>query len=658
MNICDSNGASCQPRPLEIYEVLGDDAVLLPLPVGEKGCLKKGWPQFTVAETKTPQYQAELESCDVAVLLGTQGNGICTLDCDDDDAADAVLRQNPWLENTLRTRGARGCNFWLRITGDIPKSCQVSLAGKIVGEWRADGNATKIAGVHPETGQPYQWLLRDKPLKIAFGQIVWPSDWTGSCIKTEFDHLVEKWGEPGETYIDKKTGQIRLGMLNQQHWAARLMLTHDCLFEPSESQFYSYVPDRGLWVPTTRATLKVDLAADLRQWGVENDVETPVLRRLTDGLLSSILRQAEGAAEAKGVFSHPRTLIHAANGMVDIIATPPVLRPFDRGYFSRNQTPYVWLPNADCPRFLGELLGSALDGDDIALLQRWVGSVLLGGNRAQRIMLLTGTAGGGKGTLMEIIEQVVGRENVAQLRTELLAERFELGRIVGRTLLCGKDVDADFLQEKGAHVLKAIVGHDLLTAERKGGNGAENFCGDFGVAVVANSRLRVRLQGDAGAWRRRLICINYLMPKPTHRIVNFARLLLDAEGPGIMRWAVDGASLHLKELEEHGDFQLTPAQLKRVDALLSESDSIRQFAEKSLSTNTETDVTVSEIIEAYVEFCNIMGWSPLPEHIVQRQLTDVMLDLFGISRSHDIKRLGRSQRGFKGVQLVKGDRAQ
>jgi phage/plasmid-associated DNA primase len=282
-----------------------------------------------------------------------------------------------------------------------------------------------------------------------------------------------------------------------------------------------------------------------------------------------------------------------------------------------------------------------------------LGSVLLGCNRAQRILLLTGTAGGGKGTLMEIIEHLVGLENVAQLRTEQLAERFELGRIVGRTLLCGKDVDANFLQEKGAHVLKAIVGHDLQTGERKGANSAVNFRGDFAVAIVANSRLRVRLQGDANAWRRRLISIDYVRPKPASRIENFARLLLKEESSGILRWGIEGAVLHKKELEEHGDFQLTQAQLHRVDALLSESDSLRRFGEERLAVEKNSDLTVSEIVEAYSAYCDHMNWTPLPENAVQRQLPDIMLDLFGAARRQDIRRDGRAQRGFKGVALLK-----
>ena len=638
----------------DVYQILGDDAVLLALPRGIKYPVADGWQKTTLATSRTPEYQQTLARSDLGVLLGRAGNGNCSIDCDCDDAAAALLASNPRFAETFQTRGARGRNFWLRITGDVPKSCNLSADGVKLGEWRADGNQTKISGTHPDTGNPYQWLTTTEPLNLAFTDIVWPVGWTADCIKTDFDRLIATWGEAGFFTTDEKTGVNSLRGLNQPHWAARLALVFDCLFEPSENQFYAYEPTRGLWTPKTKATLKTALAAELRTWGIKNRVESAVILKLSDRLLSDVLRQTEGVVEAKDAFTRPRKLIHTFNGMVDSAASPPALLPFSREYFSRNQTPVSWVDSSKCPRFYEQLLGSALDADDRSLLQRWIGSILLGGNRAQRLMLLTGTAGGGKGTLMEIIEHIVGSENVAQLRTALLAERFELGRVVGRTLLCGKDVDADFLQQKGAHVIKALVGHDLLTGERKGGNGVINFRGEFAVAITANSRLRVRLQGDISAWRRRLISIVYEKPKPEHRIENFARLLLAEEGPGILRWAAEGASLHLKELEEHGDFQLTPAQIHRVDALLSESDSLRRFAEEHLTADLASDVTVSEIVESYVGFCESMNWSPLAENAVQRALPDIMLDLFRASRRQDIKRDGRSQRGFKGVVLTIG----
>ena len=105
---------------------------------------------------------------------------------------------------------------------------------------------------------------------------------------------------------------------------------------------------------------------------------------------------------------------------------------------------------------------------------------------------------GGKSTLVRILEAIVG-QNVCQLRTDLLAERFETSRFIGKTLLAGKDVSGNFLHSRGAHVLKALVGDDQLSGELKGLNAAPPILGQFDVAITCNSHLRLKLDGDAEA---------------------------------------------------------------------------------------------------------------------------------------------------------------
>jgi phage/plasmid-associated DNA primase len=75
--------------------------------------------------------------------------------------------------------------------------------------------------------------------------------------------------------------------------------------------------------------------------------------------------------------------------------------------------------------FLETLMAQALDSDDIAFLQKWFGLALLGKNIAQVIVILSGTAQGGKSTFVRVLSGVIGKENIATLRTEQLGQRFE-----------------------------------------------------------------------------------------------------------------------------------------------------------------------------------------------------------------------------------------
>jgi P4 family phage/plasmid primase-like protien len=356
-----------------------------------------------------------------------------------------------------------------------------------------------------------------------------------------YHQLAKKYGIP---YLPNGKGGYQL---NQMYFVARFAAEHTVLHEPNERDFYFYDPTTGAWVPSTADAIKARFSDD---WGrYASDVgEDGLLLLRTNGLLDSLTSLLRGHVEKPEAFARSGRVIHLRNGMLHLVHNGAELHAFHPDYFSRNVCPYEWDPKADCPRFKRELLESALEEKDISLIQRWCGSLLLGRNLAQRIVLLVGTPGGGKSTLLEIIEAVVGASNVVELRTEFLADRFEIARFLRKTMLSGKDVPGNFLETAGAQMLKKLVGHDLVSAEKKNSNGEFQLRGEFGVAISCNSRMKVKLDGDVEAWRRRLIIVSYEKPKPKERILDFAKKLLDEEASGILRWMVEGAMMHLRNV--------------------------------------------------------------------------------------------------------------
>jgi phage/plasmid-associated DNA primase len=267
------------------------------------------------------------------------------------------------------------------------------------------------------------------------------------------------------------------------------------------------------------------------------------------------------------------------------------------------------------------------------------------------MLLMLGTPGGGKSTLMTILELTIGLTNVAQLRTEHLGKPFELFAFSGKTLLTGKDVLADFLSQKSASYIKSLVGGDLLDAEKKGFNQRVQIRGCFNVGITCNADLNIRLEGDTGAWRRRLMVVRYDRPPVTKRIPGYAEMLLKEEGPGILRWMIDGAIELLRDLEEAGDYILTEAQKQRVDKLLEQSESIKLFVRDGLIKGGTTSLTTAELKAEYQVYCENHGMQPMHYLEVSPQLKRYMLEIHQKSERNDILRDGRSQRGFKGIRV-------
>jgi P4 family phage/plasmid primase-like protien len=348
--------------------------------------------------------------------------------------------------------------------------------------------------------------------------------------------------------------------------------------------------------------------------------------------ISGVVAHFKGYAQKEEAFRNNVGLIYVSNGVLKLDGDNIELLPFSPELISRNLIPIDCDPKAQCPRFKNELLG-LLDDDDKLLLEKFLGLYLLGRNIIQKILILHGIGETGKSAFSEVARKLIGPENCSELRTNLLHERFEIGSFIGKHLLIGADVASSFLNSKGAYRLKAIVGGDLLDAERKGSNYRFQLPGEFNVLITSNSRQTAHIEQDRSAWQRRLAIVEYEKPRTGKIIPEFAELLIREEGSGILSIAVDGLQKLLADIKEYGSLQLSQRQKERVESLLNESDGLRMFLESSLETDTSADLTSAEIIQQYSGYCLDRGWA-MSTRKAESELTDLMVELFQAVRSN------------------------
>ena len=157
----------------ELYDFLGANTVLLPIPLGHKGPKIADWTKLEYAHTQNAFYQKSLLTGNIGVLLGAASNNLCSIDCDTDEVLKGFINLNPDAANTLITKGKRGGNVWFRFAADSypPRTLRVPD----VGEFRSNGGQTVICGQHPD-GMAYKLVQRQMVININFKCLKWPKE--------------------------------------------------------------------------------------------------------------------------------------------------------------------------------------------------------------------------------------------------------------------------------------------------------------------------------------------------------------------------------------------------------------------------------------------------------------------------------------------------
>ena len=415
-------------------------------------------------------------------------------------------------------------------------------------------------------------------------------------------------------------------------------------FDPKENAFYWYRPKYGTWTFLTENETKrlilewMLIQRDIPEASPNLQTVEQVVKHLK---IIALYERTESVA----------TPVHLADGML-YLEDEVKQCAFSPAYFSKNRIPISYDPTrAEQNAMFVDFLERSLPQDDIDLLQLWCGHVLLGKNSEHRILLIRGTGGTGKSTLMDIIEAVIGPENVASLNVERLDDRFELAAFRDKTLLIGKDVASDVLQTRTAHTLKALSGDRGIEAELKHENQRFKLSGPFNIALTSNSDLQIGLRGDAEAWERRLLVIDFNI-RPAKKILDYASQIIASSPEGILNWMLRGA----EKASAGQRFCLSPRQGERLKRLLGQSSSTDSFVESCLESKAGTFVTTDALFKSYIDFCNEQVLHPLEETVFQRRIRVPLFQKHGARADENLTNTNNKKcRGYKPLAIKPHD---
>lgn len=310
-----------------------------------------------------------------------------------------------------------------------------------------------------------------------------------------------------------------------------------------------------------------------------------------------------------------RRLICMRNGTLDPLAGE--LLPHAREYRRLCALNIDWDPNAKAPRFLqflDEIWGMEPDySERINFLQEFIGYMLLPSNKFERFLWLTGSGANGKSVLLDLMANVVGRENTTWVHLDRLNKTAVRASLEGVMLNISTEMNADGTMADG--YLKSITSGEPIDAEPKY-KAPYSFIPT--VKLVAATNHLPRLKDTSGGFARRAVILscNKVFTE-AERDADLGEKLA-GEIDGILVWAVEG----LKRLIARKRFVPPASSNAAVQTYRTEADSVAMFNHECLDP-CSVGTTSGELYAAYREFCTTNGFQPTNVAIFGRRLTEV-----------------------------------
>jgi putative DNA primase/helicase len=317
-----------------------------------------------------------------------------------------------------------------------------------------------------------------------------------------------------------------------------------------------------------------------------------------------------GTGEHKGL--DPANLISCQNGLLDI--TSRTLYPATPQFFTRTGLTITYDAGAECPQFLAFLFEVLDDESLVALMRQWFGHLITTDVTIQKLLYLQGVPRSGKGTIGRVLDNLVGKRNVASHKLRDVAKDFDLESMIGKSLLKVSEVDGDQQTLKEAiSTINQITGEDRSHIQRKFKGSLDV---DLNMHVVLMGNGLPDFGSNAAAFGARAIVIPFRITFAGREDDTLTKRLL-AELPGILNFALDG----LSDLRETRKFKIVAASEEAKRQILNSGNPIRAFVAERCELG-EFEIDKVRLYREYHAYCFSINAHPVSEPVFFKKLKE------------------------------------
>ena len=304
-------------------------------------------------------------------------------------------------------------------------------------------------------------------------------------------------------------------------------------------------------------------------------------------------------------------LINLQNGTFEISKDDQRLRDFNAKDFLPYQLPFEFDETATCPIFQAFLDRVLPEKELQYILSEFFGYVFTKGLKMEKALLLYGSGANGKSVVFDIMNALLGRENISNFSLSNLLEEHNRALIAYKLLNYGSEINATRTRDE----FKNLVSNEPIQARLKYGN---SFLMENYAKLTFNCNELPKDLDNLPAYFRRLIIIHFRVTIPEYeQDKTLAGKIISQELPGVFNWIIDG----LKRLLKTEKFTESQIVKDTLETYKRESDSVACFiAENSYKPSSENYTLLKNLYADYRAFCVEDGASPLKKSNFKRRL--------------------------------------
>ena len=325
-----------------------------------------------------------------------------------------------------------------------------------------------------------------------------------------------------------------------------------------------------------------------------------------------------------------KVLINLQNGTFEISPQGTKLKPFDRSDFITYQLPFGYNPQAKAPLFESYLNKVLPDPECQRVLAEYLGFVFIkhGSNalKEEKALILYGTGANGKSVFFEVVNALLGTDNVSSYSLQSLTNDngYFRAKLANKLVNYASEINGNL----EASIFKQLVSGEPVEARLP--YGQPFILKQYAKLIFNCNELPKNVEHTNAYFRRFLIIPFYVTIASQEQDKSLHTKIIEKELSGVFNWVLQG----LNRLLEQKKFSDCEAAQKAVEQYKIESNSVQMFVNENEYKCSPTNYKlIKDLYPEYRAFCIDDGMTPFKKQNFIKQLRALNLIVDNVSQN-------------------------